>query len=320
MGTTNTRVWLVKGDEVIARAKDFVGVRDTARDGSHERVRKALRDLIAQVKDDGRHADSRSIPSCVIAAGMITSPLGLREVPHVQSPAGAKELASRIERHRFSDITELPILLVPGVRSGPVRCSAETIEEADVMRGEETLCVGLMRLDLLSPKGTLLNLGSHWKAIHLNTDGKIAKSITSLSGELIHAAQTQTILASAVPHERPLKLDERWLVAGMNEERRSGLPRALFCVRMLEGTSESTPDERFAFLVGAFVASDLDALIKRGMLNSESTVVLSGGEAVALAWQYALAQSSISSKILSAEEVERGFLTGLKQLAEVYQA
>ena len=34
MGTTNTRVWLVHGHEVVARAQSNVGVRDTARDGT----------------------------------------------------------------------------------------------------------------------------------------------------------------------------------------------------------------------------------------------------------------------------------------------
>ena len=34
MGTTNTRVWLVSGNEVLGRASASVGARDTARDGS----------------------------------------------------------------------------------------------------------------------------------------------------------------------------------------------------------------------------------------------------------------------------------------------
>ncbi|HZF40577.1 MAG TPA: 2-dehydro-3-deoxygalactonokinase, partial [Blastocatellia bacterium] len=91
-GTTNTRVWLTAGDRVIARARAGVGVRDTARDGSSERLRDALRELINKVRDDVRDQgfaqSSECAPECVIAAGMITSPLGLAEVPHVSTPAG----------------------------------------------------------------------------------------------------------------------------------------------------------------------------------------------------------------------------------------
>src|SRR5262245_11065642 len=91
-GTTNTRVYLTAGDRVIARARAGVGVRDTARDGSSERLRAALRELIDQVRNIARDQGFTQAPECVIAAGMITSPLGLAEVPHVQTPAGLKEL------------------------------------------------------------------------------------------------------------------------------------------------------------------------------------------------------------------------------------
>src|SRR5215831_7300825 len=207
-GTTNTRVWLTAGDRVIARAQAGVGVRDTARDGSSERLRGALRELIDQVRGDARdHGFAHSL-ECVIAAGMITSPLGLAEVPHVPTPAGLNELAAATRRYSFPEITDLPILLVPGARSGPRQCDHETVGTTDVMRGEETLCVGLNALGLLKPQSTLLNLGSHWKVIELDQDARIASSVTSMTGELIHAAQTQTILAGSVPQTRPDIIDQ----------------------------------------------------------------------------------------------------------------
>jgi 2-keto-3-deoxy-galactonokinase len=33
-GTTNTRIWLLRGDEILARANAMVGVRDTALESS----------------------------------------------------------------------------------------------------------------------------------------------------------------------------------------------------------------------------------------------------------------------------------------------
>lgn len=311
MGTTNTRAWLVVDGTVVARASAAVGVRDTAREGSPARVRSVLREVIADVCADGA-ARGAPVPSYVAAAGMITSPLGLAEVPHVPAPAGHAELAAGVERHRFPDVTGLDVLLVPGVRSGPPRVGMTGIGEADLMRGEETLCIGLLERGWLAPGGTLLNLGSHWKVVRIGADRRIDSSLTSMAGELVHAAQTQTILASAVPHGRPAAIDDAWFRGGMEEQRRSGLARALFCVRLLEQRSESTPDERLAFLVGAFVAADLDALLARGAFTPGVPVAISGGGQVAAAFAQALAERNVPASLLTEEQVEGGLLVGLR--------
>jgi 2-keto-3-deoxy-galactonokinase len=44
--TTNTSVWLVQGEQVVAEAQTTVGARDTARDGSPQRLETALRQLV----------------------------------------------------------------------------------------------------------------------------------------------------------------------------------------------------------------------------------------------------------------------------------
>jgi 2-dehydro-3-deoxygalactonokinase len=309
-GTTNTRVWLVHGDRVIAHAGAMVGVRDTARDGSSTRLQIALRDLITEVLTRPDAQDCH--PLFVAAAGMITSSLGLAEVPHVTVPAGAEELAANVRRYEFPDITHLPVLLVPGVRTGFPGVDLTTVESADLMRGEETMCMGLVAMGLTTNPCTVLNLGSHWKVIGIDDGGRIINSITSLTGEMIHTTQTQTILASAVPHHRPQSLDPVWVEAGMREQRRSGLARAMFCVRLLEQGGRSTPEERLAFLIGAFIASDLDALLERITFND--SVIITGGGAIAKAWQDALEQSSLKVSVISNEELERALFMGLQSI------
>lgn len=309
-GTTNTRVWLIRGEQIIAHTGATVGVRDTARDGSPVRLRTALRELIAEVSN--HPAAQGSSPAFVASAGMITSSLGLVEVPHVAAPAGIDELAAKIRRCDFPDITPLPILLVPGVRSGPLEVDLDSVATADLMRGEETVCVGLMATGLASTPCTVINLGSHWKVINIDQKGRITGSLSSLTGELIHTTQTQTILASAVPHTRPEFLAQSWIEAGMREQRRSGLARAMFCVRLLEQGGRSTPEERLAFLVGAFIASDLDALTAQGALIEP--VVITGGGAIAEVWQREIERLSISVKLVAAEDFERALLAGLREI------
>ena len=327
MGTTNTRGWLLRGDEILLRLSRATGVRDSAREGSPAKLRTALKELIAELESrngnsswhsdagirPGNHAQAASA-NWVAAAGMISSPLGLAELPHVASPAGLAEIAGASRFFDFPDITRLPILLVPGVRCGPNKVDCDSLDRVDVMRGEEVLCLGLLQLGRLKPPGVVLNLGSHWKAVRLNREGQIESSITSLSGELIHAAQTQTILASSLPADRPASLARQWIEAGMKEQRRSGLSRALFSVRLLELADQGTPSERFSFLVGAFISSDLDVLFAKGMLSNAEPVVITGSPAIAESWREVLAHRSVRSVVVTAAETEQAFLAGLKSI------
>jgi 2-dehydro-3-deoxygalactonokinase len=317
MGTTNTRGWLMQGGEMVARFNRPAGVRDTARDGSPQKIHAALREVIetlqSRVKPAARTTATRvSAPAYIAAAGMIGSPLGLAEVPHLEAPVGLAELAAGSRWFHFPGITELPILLVPGVRSGPAEAKLEKIHTTDAMRGEETLCLGLVAMGEVQPPAVVLNLGSHWKAIQLDRDGRIASSSTSLSGELIHAAQTQTILASALPQERTSTISAPWMKAGMKEQRRSGLARAAFSVRLLEIARQGTPEERLSFMIGAFVASDMDALIARRVLTEETQVAIVGVPALAEAWRSALAGMSVPASVVSIPEIEDALLTGLQ--------
>jgi 2-dehydro-3-deoxygalactonokinase len=307
-------VWLAQGDQILARAQARVGVRDTARTGLSVHLRAALRALIASVIEEAKRTPASRHPSCVIAAGMITSSLGLAEIPHIPVPAGCVELAAATRRYDFLEVTELPVLLVPGVRSGPRRCDQETVGSLDLMRGEETLCAGLVALGLAEQPGIVLNLGSHWKAIQIAADGRVSASMTSLAGEMIHAAQTSTILASAVSEQRPAALDHQWVKAGMREQRRSGLARALFCVRLLEQASDTTPAERLAFLIGAFLASDLDALIQNGIMTQHTPVAITGSSVLAEAWQRALAEAAVPAVALKEDDTERALLAGLRSI------
>jgi 2-dehydro-3-deoxygalactonokinase len=314
MGTTNTRVWVLRGDEVLAFSARPFGVRDAAQAGSTTALRSALGKLISEVRIEARKNSKSCEPICIVAAGMISSSLGLVEVPYVQAPAGLPEISAGIFYDRFTEVSDLPLLLAPGVRCGPKDAGSVSFDQIDVMRGEETLCLGLQALGLVEPPAVVLTLGSHWKAITISGAGQISNSSTSLSGEMIQAIKGETILASALSHEWPKGFSQDWLLAGMAEQRRSGLPRALFCVRLLKLEQRCPPDQRFAFLLGAFIAADLDPLVRRGFFQRDTRVVISGHPVTAAAWALALDQISVDAVILTEQQVEAAFLAGLKQM------
>ena len=314
-GTTNTRAWLVAGDRILACREAPRGARDTARDGHDRALRAALRDLIAGLRAT---CDGHDVlpPRHIAAAGMITSAQGLVEVPHVLAPAGIGELAAGAREMLLPEVADLPFVFVPGVRTASIPGAAPGIGATDVMRGEETLCLGLLEQGRLAPGGALLSVGSHWKLIRIDEAGRVAWSLTSLAGEMIQAARGQTILASAVPAGPLTEPDLPHLLEGMEEARRSGLARALFCVRLLELSGAVTPEGRLSFLVGAFIGADLDRLQASGALAPAAPVTVAGDEKVGGAWGVALDRFGCPARSLTAAEVEAGSIAGLGAILE----
>jgi len=303
---------------VLARREAAVGARDTARDGHNGRLKAGLREALQAVRRE--RPEDVPPPRLVAAAGMITSAQGLLEVPHVAAPAGPQDLAAAAREAVLPDVADLPFVFLPGVRTVQRPGAPAGIGATDVMRGEETLCVGLLRQAVLPAGASLLNLGSHWKLIHTDGEGRIAWSITSLSGETIQAVRAQTVLASALP-EGPLDdPDPVAVAAGMEEARRSGLPRALFCVRLMELDGRSRPAARLSFLVGAFIGAELDGLRAAGALAPGTPVAVAGGEKVGGAWAAVLEENGCVVRSLSAEDVETGFLAGLRALVALRAA
>ena len=301
VGSTNTSAWRIDDGVIVERRTAAVGVRDSATSGTTSLVQQTVADLIDQLRD-GRG------DVVVAAAGMITSGLGLREVPHVVAPASAEDLASAAVVYR-ADNVPAPVWLVPGVRT-----MGGTVLASDVMRGEETLVVGLLRNRLLEPGESLLNAGSHWKLIATDAAGRIAGSRTSLGGEVVHAVQSSTVLTASLPSGPLATLDAAWVDNGAQACRSEGFFRATFAVRLMDQQQHGTPDQRLAWLVGAAIAEDLRGLTASRALTTEQPVVVSGPGAIPAAWVHLLNGSGCPARALDAASVEASFVAGLSHL------
>lgn len=327
VGSTNSRAWLLKDGEVVQRLTAPIGVRDSARTGSTNQVRETVRDLIASLRAWPRETASAANPEemeppLICAAGMITSALGLREVPHVAAPASVDDLARHAVWFEDAAIADQPILLVPGVRT-PGRAAGSELEapslagdwsadlRADVMRGEETLVCGLLAAGMLDAGAALLNVSSHWKLIAVDDERRIAGSRTSLGGEVVHAVQAGTLLSASLPSGPFERVEPSWLHAGADASRREGLLRAMFAVRLLDQGGQATADERFSWLMGACIAADLDPLLATRALTPGARVLVSGPAAVPSAWAALLAAAGCQARALDAADVERAFIEGL---------
>jgi 2-dehydro-3-deoxygalactonokinase len=312
--TTNTSVWLVRGEQVVAEGRTTIGARDTARDGSPAKLETALRTLVNNVRREGAALPVPCRPTVVVAAGMLTSSLGLRSLDHVPAPAGVAELAARVERHMFPAVTDLPVVLIPGVRSGPLQCEREAVGTTDIIRGEETIALGLHLLDWLPSGGIVLSLGSHWKALHVDREGRITSSVTSLGGELLDVVTQQTVLAGSLPRQWPASFDNDWVDEGVHEAQRSGFARALFCVRLLEQRVASTPDERLAYLIGVAIGSVMETLVARRSFRAGTRVLVTGNAALAQAFARQLQGTSVDALPVSETQVAHALRTGMLRI------
>lgn len=260
-GTTNTRayLWDAAGTLVAAQQRP-VGVRDTAADQHDRRLRAAVRECL-----DGLLAESAlgyADVGEVVASGMITSELGLLEVPHLIAPVSADDLAANLQTARIGDVCPLPIRFIPGVRNSNSPVTREGFEAMDMMRGEETETVAL--LELLQEAGSWLIIlpGSHSKYVATDDARRITGCLTSLTGELLAAITGHTLLTEAVEGRIPdeAEYDREAMLLGFETAGRVGLGRACFSARILNRLGGEDRRAVGSFILGACLASDAEAL------------------------------------------------------------
>lgn len=278
-GTTNTRVILWDADRKMAASrKSEVGVRNTAIDGNNQRLKDAVRDGIEGVlQDEGKTLDD---VSRVMACGMITSNVGLVEVPHVTAPASAQDLADQAREILLEDVCAKPIMFIPGVKnsSGPV--TLENFEQMDIMRGEEVETVAVLN-DYPKGKSYLLVLpGSHSKFVSVNENGQMAGCLTSITGELLSSITRNTIIADAVGRQFVGEdgYDHEMVLAGFKNAQKTGMGRACFSGRILNQFVIPEKEKIANYILGVALQNDIVAVKNSDALEiSPETTVIVGG-------------------------------------------
>jgi 2-keto-3-deoxy-galactonokinase len=281
MGTTRTRVWVCEKEHIWAHVADDFGVRDVARGGTREELVSRLSKLLAEALTHASSAGLHDHPTYIAAAGMITSPLGLANLPHLQAPAGASKIAGAIKCLTSYPGLDLPLLLIPGLVTGHSKGSTAEVLRSDVMRGEEVLVTGMLVKGLLTAGGAVLNLGSHWKFISTDKESRITGSRTTLTGEM---------------------------------------SRALFCLRLLEQAGATSEQQRISFAYGAFIEAELRCLVPELLWSLSGPICLVGGQAVAKAWRERLTGTGTSSVIIEELDRDASYLAGLQELVRQRQS
>jgi 2-dehydro-3-deoxygalactonokinase len=325
-GTTNSRVYVLdEGLRIVHKGTRKVGVRDTAITGSREALREGLAAVFATVTDEAglRVEDIRF----AITSGMITSEIGLQEIPHLWAPAGLAELAESltVTQDRSVFPLDLPLVFIRGIKNPyPPETTYEDIRRIDFMRGEETQVVGLLtRPDMPRPPLTAIVLSSHTKYIHVRDDGRIAGSLTTLSGQVFEAILQATSIGKSITAEGELDAKDLPLAVKTAYEavRHAGFLRALLMPRFMEVLLKVPAEIRRTFVEAAIAAEDIRALQDFPLLGfpRDCPMVLIGSPSRCRVFQEVLALAAAAGPVvveISAEEaVDRLSIEGAVAIA-----
>jgi 2-dehydro-3-deoxygalactonokinase len=286
-GTTNSRVYILNDvADVIYKGTKQVGVKDTAVNGSNYILKAGLKELF---EDTVREAglDLKEI-KFAITSGMITSEIGLMEIPHLRAPAGIDELSANITPIQDRNIfpVPVPLLFIRGIKNNyPPDAGYREIRLVDFMRGEETQLMGLLSLypELPLPL-TVVTFSSHTKYFSINSDRKIAGSLTTISGQLFEAIKERTFVGKSIagPGGNDAAYEDFFepavVEAAYDAVLHAGFLRALMMPRFMEVLLNEPWYIRRLFIDASIATEDLRALNDFNLLGfpSDTGFVLIG--------------------------------------------
>ena len=283
-GTTNTRLYLVRDLSVIDTERLSVGARN-GRAALESALSPAIKSLLS------RNSITENEVESIIAFGMITSEYGLCPLDHISLPAGKKELCDSLFSARFDAITSIPWEFIRGVKS-----ISDNLSLSDVMRGEETEIMGI---DAGAEDALYILPGSHSKHVLVDKDGRISSFKTLLSGELLAAVLSNTILKDAADFEHNT-LVIPMLEKGYEYARAHGINEALFKARILKNFFSSSKEECFSYISGCILCDEVDAV----KCSPAKKVVIGGQKEQRLALSHLIGKYTDKEVcILSDEEV-----------------
>lgn len=261
-GTTNTRciLWDDRRKRIDEERRE-AGVRNTAIDGDNHKLKQAVKECLAQLVEKNQIEWGQI--HRIIASGMITSDVGLAEVPHLTAPAGLLELADATAVITIDDICPIPICFIPGIKNSGQKLSFDNFEAMDIMRGEETESIPIIEKYHNGYPMILVLPGSHNKFVAVDANKRITGCLTSISGELLASITNDTILAKSVG-KRFLNFkdyDRAWMLEGYKNAKKTGLGRACFSARILYLFKDNTVEKIQNYILGAVLAGDITAVL-----------------------------------------------------------
>lgn len=287
-GTTNTRISLVNDGKIVDTLKYKVGVGNVKNNPNI--LKNTIKNGVMSISD--KNSLSEEEIECIIACGMITSELGLCNLPHLNVPCGIKELTKGLHNATIPEISNIPFVFVRGVKT-----KGKSFEDTDVMRGEETELLGLA--ERLEPDSLYVLPGSHSKHIYIDRNEKIGRFSTKLTGELMSAVAGGTILNQCIDLSTDVEVDMEYLKKGYLYAKEQGINEAFFKVRILNNLFGCTKPQIYGFFKGAALCPEIENIIKSGAKK----VIIGGKTQLKSVMCYLLKEFSKSEVIIVPDNI-----------------
>ncbi|MCK8787216.1 2-dehydro-3-deoxygalactonokinase [Roseomonas sp. NAR14] len=220
--------------------------------------------VLAEILGDWRRP---GLPA--LAAGMVGSAQGWREVPYHRGPAGLADLAAGLlPVPEKGPEGEAVLRIVPGI----LLDGAPPEVMPEVMRGEETQVMGALALEPgLRAAARIVLPGTHSKWVAVR-DGRITSFRTYMTGELFAVLRAHSILGRALaPSAQPAGAadeEEAWAAfdRGVDAARagKAGLAPLLFSARTLVLAGALPAAASLDYLSGLLIGDELRAALPVG--------------------------------------------------------
>lgn len=281
-GSSNFRAYRVGASgELLDRLVTAEGVANLDRDG----MARALEAVVSRWPTEA---------NALFCCGMIGSTVGWAEVPYLTCPIHPNEIAR-----------QMTAMTIAGnvVRVSPGLTCRSTDGFPDVIRGEEVLCLGVVRTTerLQSGLGLLCMPGTHTKWIAIR-NGVVGSFSTSLVGELYEALSASSLLKN---HLKGVARDDGEFRLGVNSGHSGGgLMRTLFGVRSRSVVRELADDAAASFASGILIGNDIrDAMNVYSELVAAGPVVLIGETGLCALYRAALQHLGHDAVVTPSEDV-----------------
>ena len=256
-GTTNLRAYLIDdGGRMIDCYAAKLGVKHVSKHECPSIIRQVSGEWVKQYA-----------VATIVLAGMVGGNLGWCDVPMVQSPAGAEQIAAGIFQVDLTDMP--PVKIIPGVFCK----SAAGLP--GMMRGEEVQILGAVAIARLG-SGYLCLPGTHTKWVEVG-QGKILNIVTSMTGEMFDLIISYSVLADAMKGwDR--RIDASAFRDGL-EIARSGLGalQCIFITRVQQVIGEEQDlNRRASRLSGILIGSEVLSMLTSGLFGANEPVVIVG--------------------------------------------
>jgi 2-dehydro-3-deoxygalactonokinase len=216
-----------------------------------------------------------------LMCGMVGSKQGWQEAPYAPCPAGFAEIADGL-----TWVVPGRIAIVPGL-------TCEIDGAPDVMRGEETKALGVLKL-LGSADATIVMPGTHCKWVRAR-GGRIESFATFMTGEFYAVLRQHSILSRTLPADDG-EPDEEAFLRGVDHAAGAGnLLHAAFSARTLSLFERVPSHAAPSYLSGLLIGEELRTA------PADGEVVLVGAEKLTRRYALALSHKKVPFRTLGQE-------------------